>query len=228
MEIRLSDRHVTALNFALIAAIAYFAALSADDLIARGFSGGPHLETSARIARPVTESNLSRASYAVIVDRDVFNAVKAAPAPVAAAPVELRVRLLGTSELTAAKPFAVIEDTTSHQQALYRLGDEIPEAGTLVAVQRTRVLINRDGQLTSIPISGDLSTDGAPPKSNDDDADIAVPVIQRERPSPWKRLNPNQPLPWKDDLRDHPHRSRSQLMTGPWGNRLESRIRHNA
>src|SRR5579862_6194826 len=103
MQIRLSDRHVTAVNFVLIAAIAYFAALSADDLIARRLSASPRFDMGEQEARPVTVASLSRASYAMIVQRDVFNSIKEAPAP-APAPlvVNLHVKLLGTSELTAA------------------------------------------------------------------------------------------------------------------------------
>src|SRR5208337_3717915 len=104
MQIRLSDRHVTALNFALVAAIAYFAALSADDLIARGLTTGPGFEAPARAARRVITANLARASYSVIVERDVFNSVKEAPAAVEPAAINLHIKLLGTSELTAAKP----------------------------------------------------------------------------------------------------------------------------
>jgi len=89
MQIRLSDRHVTALNFALVAAIAYFAALSADDLIARGLTTGPGFEAPVRAARPVIAANLSRASYSVIVERDVFNSVKEAPAAVEPAAINL-------------------------------------------------------------------------------------------------------------------------------------------
>jgi len=155
MHFRLSERYIAALNFVLIAAIAYFAALSADDLIARKLTAGSSLEPPSRVARREVAANLSRASYSAIVDRDVFNSAKQAPAPVAPVAVDLHIKLLGTSELTSAKPFAIIEDTQNHQQSLYRLGDEIPDAGTLVAVEKKRVLIDHDGELRSLEISGD-------------------------------------------------------------------------
>ncbi len=155
MHFRLSERYIPVLNFVLIAAIAYFAALSADDLIARKLTAGSALEPPSRAARREVAANLSRASYSAIVDRDVFNSVKQAPAPVAPVAADLHIKLLGTSELTLAKPFAIIEDEQNHQQSLYRLGDEIPDAGTLVAVERTRVLIDHDGELRSLEISGD-------------------------------------------------------------------------
>jgi len=233
MQIRLSDRYVAALNFALIAAIAYFAALSADDLIARGLTAGAGFQAPVRTARHVIAANLSRASYSVIVERDVFNSIKEAPAPSAAPPAtNLHVKLLGTSEITAAKPFAIMEDTNNHQQALYRLGDEIPDAGTLVAVERKRVLINHEGQVKSLAIFEEApgvsapSSDGgavaepppeepSQPAAPEDDA----AVIQRSRPSPWKRLDPNQPPPWRDSVRMSPHRGR--VAARSW-NRLRS------
>ena len=79
MRIRLSDRYVTVLNFVLIAAIAYFAALSADDLIAQRLTAASALEPPTRTARRTVTGNLSRASYSVIAERDVFNSVKQAP-----------------------------------------------------------------------------------------------------------------------------------------------------
>lgn len=152
MRFWLSQHYIAAVNFVLIAAIAYFAALSADDLIARKLNAGSSLEPPSRVARREVTANLSRASYSAIVDRDVFNSVKQAPAPVAPVAVNLHIKLLGTSELTLAKPFAIIEDEQNRQQSLYRLGDEIPDAGTIVAVEKKRVLINHDGQLMSLEI----------------------------------------------------------------------------
>ena len=158
MRIHLSDRYVTVLNFALIAAIAYFAALSADDLIAGRLATGSAAEPPTRMARHLVTTNLSRASYSVIAERDVFNSVKQATPAVAPVATNLHIKLLGTSELTAAKPFAIIEDDSSHQQSLYRLGDEIPDAGTLVKVERKRVLINHQGEIVALEISDKAQT----------------------------------------------------------------------
>jgi len=159
MRMHLSGRYVTVLNFALIAAIAYFAALSADDLIARRLTASSSTEPPIQAARNTVTANLSHGSYSIIAERDVFNSVKQAPAPAAPVAANLHIKLLGTSELTAAKPFAIIEDNNNHQQALYRLADEIPDAGTLVAIERKRVLIDHQGQIMALEISdGDLSS----------------------------------------------------------------------
>ncbi|HTW87034.1 MAG TPA: type II secretion system protein N [Candidatus Binataceae bacterium] len=230
MQIRLSGRYVTALNFILIGAIAYFGALSADDLIARSLEAGPRFDPPIQSAQPVIAPALPRASYSMIVERDVFNSIKEVAAPMAPAVVHLHVKLLGTSELTLAKPFAVIEDTSDHQQALYRLGDEIPDTGTLVAVERKRVLVSRDGNVTVLSISEGLASASAQSASaaKDQVADALesdTPLVQRTTPSPWKKLSPDQPIDWKELRRQHPHRSRSQLMAGSWGGgRLETRL----
>src|SRR5271163_2479375 len=154
MQLRLPEFLIPALNFVLIGAIAYFAALSADDLIARRLTATPSPEQPFRIVHHQNGAVLSRASYSAIVDRDVFNAAKPAPEPVAPVAVDLHIKLLGTSELTSEKPFAIIEDDQTHQQWLYRLGDEIPDAGTIIKVERTRILINHDGEIKSLEISG--------------------------------------------------------------------------
>ncbi|MGD0073326.1 MAG: type II secretion system protein N [Candidatus Binataceae bacterium] len=215
MRTRLSGRYVTALNLVLIAAVAYFAALSADDLISRDLSAGASLEAPTHASRRVRAGNLSRDAYSAIVERDVFNSVKAAPAAaVEASAVNLHVKLLGTSESTAAKPFAILEDTSNHQQALYRLDDEIPDAGTLIAVQRKRVLINHRGQVMSLAISDEVPAISAPSYAADSvpPADAGTPpadaapavvkvgtaLIRRNVPSPWKKIDPNQQSLWKN------------------------------
>jgi len=159
MRFWLGERYIALLNFVLIGAIAYFAALSFDDLIARKVSSAAPVEPPSQMTRHQNGAQLSRASYSAIVDRDVFNAPREAPAPPPPPPpINLHIKLLGTSELTSEKPFAIIEDEQTRQQSLYRLGDEIPDAGKLVSVQKTRVLINHDGELRSLEISGDAST----------------------------------------------------------------------
>jgi type II secretory pathway component PulC len=214
MRIHLSHRYVTALNFVLIAAIAYFAALSADDLIVRRLAMGSLAEPPAPAARRSAAANLSRASYAVIAERDVFNSVKQAPASGAPVAENLHIKLLGTSQLTAAKPFAITEDESSHLQALYRLGDEIPDAGTLVAVERKRVLINRQGRVVALEISDGgmpavaetpeqssavVNEYGAPVEDEsggqqEDQAPVALPF----RPPPPKKSDYATALSWKN------------------------------
>lgn len=204
MRIRLTDRYVTVLNLVLIAAFAYFAALSANDLISRGVTGRP-VEPTTRTARHTVTADLSRASYSAIAERDVFNSVKQGPAPAVPVAANLHIKLLGTSQLTAAKPFAIVEDENNHRQDLYRLGEEIPDAGTLVAVEKNRALINHQGQVMSLEIveSGTPSVPAAMPQPAMDvdsqapeEGDVPAPPIDDQEavvapsvPSPWKKLD---------------------------------------
>jgi general secretion pathway protein C len=73
--------------------------------------------------------------------------IESAPAPVVAE--DLHIKLLGTSTLSRKKPYAVIEDQTG-EQALYKLGDEIPDAGTLVAIETNRAIILHNGQRVAL------------------------------------------------------------------------------
>lgn len=151
MDFRLTERHITALNFLLVAALAYFAALSVNDIVARSLAPVPAALRGERALAHEGPAVHPRAYYEAIVKRDIFNLV---PQPEAAAPVvniDLHLKLLGTSELTLKKPFAVLEDQ-SGIQSLYRLGDDVPGAGKLVAVEKNRVVIDHGGRRVAIEI----------------------------------------------------------------------------
>jgi hypothetical protein len=63
--------------------------------------------------------------------------------PPAAAPIEndaLAVKLTGTSQQSTGKPFAIIEDREG-VQALYQVGQMIPDAGRLLDVARESAVI---------------------------------------------------------------------------------------
>ena len=154
MGFNISERYVIGLNVLLVALIAYLAARSVSDVIALRLAGSavpaesePAGATEARAAgaRP-------RTYYETIVRRDMFNL---APAPVEAAPAEnedLQLTLLGTSHLTEGKPFAIIQDS-SQNQSLYRLGDDIPNAGKLVEVTKDRVVVLHNGHRVAVEMS---------------------------------------------------------------------------
>jgi general secretion pathway protein C len=159
MRLIFSERYLVALNFLLIAGSAYFAARSVNDLLTRWIFVVP---LAPRIApAPPLSPLLSRQDYALIVQRDIFNAVKAQPAippPPPEAAVDLHLKLVGTSHLTRTKPFAIIEDENSQIQALYQLGDQVPAAGELTAIEKAQVVINHDGQLITLTIPEESQT----------------------------------------------------------------------
>src|SRR5947209_2631046 len=87
----------------------------------------------APAARPRLIGPQPRQFYEVIVRRDIFNLTP----PPESAPVEnehLNVTLVGTSQVTSGKPYAIIEN--SGDQAVYRVGDIVPGAGQLLSVGR--------------------------------------------------------------------------------------------
>jgi general secretion pathway protein C len=160
MALRFSERYVMALNLLLIAILAYFLALSVNDVILGRVADGAsaHLsspigaEPSAPVARP-------RAYYDAISRRDIFNLVPVVEAPAEVA-TNLHIKLLGTSMLTLSQPFIIVEDDNDHEQSLYRMGDEIPDAGKLVGVYKDHAIILHQGRRTKLEMPADQN--GAP------------------------------------------------------------------
>jgi len=139
---------LVALNLALLASIAYFAArITASSVAARlerPAAGVALAPAPAVVAPPQPES-----AYAVIYERDVFNAVKGAPEARSADDAkrtDLNVKLWGTAIAhDPAQSYAVIEDLAARRQSLYRVGDSILDAATLARVEWDRVILNRNG-----------------------------------------------------------------------------------
>src|SRR5271155_1467683 len=163
MTLRLSERYVTALNLLLIAILAYFLALSVNDIILGRVAGAsanvPSLlgaEPSAPLARP-------RVYYNAISRRDIFNLTPETEAPPAEVATNLHIRLLGTSTLTLSQPFIIVEDDNSHEQSLYRLGDEIPDAGRLIGVYKSSAIILHQGRRTKLEMPADQNGEAATP-----------------------------------------------------------------
>jgi general secretion pathway protein C len=154
MTLRFSERYVMALNLLLIAILAYFLALSVDDIILGRVAGAStHLPSllAAERSAPVTHP---RAFYEAISRRDIFNLVPATEAPAEVA-TNLHIRLLGTSTLTLSQPFIIVEDNNTHEQSLYRMGDVIPDAGTLVGVYKDHAIILHLGRRTKLEMPAD-------------------------------------------------------------------------
>jgi len=191
MRLTFSERYVVALNFLLIAGCAYFAARAFNDIVARRLTVIP---PAPRIAMPVrVPQELTRADYNVIVDRDIFNAVKqqaaAPPPPPQASGADLHIKLVGTSHLSWTKPFAVFEDQNTHDQNIYRQGDQIPDAGELVSVEKSKVVINHNG--TQVMLEMPTDDTGSP------SASVPMPVPMRPAMPPMfgrdvERVGPNQ------------------------------------
>src|SRR5208337_3532498 len=114
-----------AVNFLLIAGIAYFAARSVNDVFLESLQGAPPIGAVVSATTSSGIENHPRAYYDQIVTRDVFNLTpQEAPKPVVTT-VDLHLKLLGTALASKDKPFAIIEDQAG-EQSLYTLGDDIP------------------------------------------------------------------------------------------------------
>jgi general secretion pathway protein C len=156
-----------ALNFLLIAGCAYFGARAVNDTVARRLIVIPPAP-NATLGRPGPIQH-PRDVYNVIVDRDIFNAVKqeAAPPPPPSEPppADLHLKLVGVSLPSWTRPFAILEDNNTHDQAVYQLGNQIPDAGELTAVSKTKVTINHNGTLVTLEMQTDQpdQSAGAPP-----------------------------------------------------------------
>jgi general secretion pathway protein C len=190
MWLTLSERYVVALNFLLIAGCAYFAARSVNDIVARHLIAIP---PAPAVAAPTREpQRLTRESYKVIVDRDIFNAVKQEappPAPPPTSVADLHIKLVGTSHLTWTKPFAVFEDQNTHDQAIYRQGEQIPDAGELVSVEKTKAVINHNGTQVTLEMATDQVDTGAA------EVPAPAPIVSAMPPlfnRDVQRVGPNQ------------------------------------
>jgi type II secretory pathway component PulC len=142
-----------ALNYLLITILAYFAALAANDIVAARWHAEPFvLHSSAPTAERVPSH--SRSDYQAIVDRDIFNLT---PVPVAAPPPvieDLHLTLIGVSRMSKGKPFAIIQDERG-VQAVYQVGEAIPDSGKLIAVEADRAVVEHDGREVTLALPKD-------------------------------------------------------------------------
>ncbi len=196
MRLTFSERYVVALNFLLIAGCAYFAARSVNDIIARRLTAIPPAPAISAPARAPQE--LARAGYDLIVQRDIFNAVKPqaapAPPPPQANAADLHIKLVGTSHLSWTNPFAVFEDQNTHEQSIYRQGDQIPDAGELVSVAKTKAVINHNGAMITLEMPTEQSDSGGAAQPMPAPAPIvaAMPPPQPSFRRDVERVGPNQ------------------------------------
>jgi general secretion pathway protein C len=181
MDIRLTERHIVALNFLLIAVLAYFAALSVNDIVAMRLTPAS-APVPRQVERPVDNgvANRSRGAYQEIVNRDIFNiAPPPQPHVQVVEKIDLHLDLIGISTATAGKsPYAIIADRLG-QQNVYRLGEMVLAAGKLVEVDKDRVFIDHNGkrielELPKNELPGPVqSVQPIPPPVEDDTSEAA-------------------------------------------------------
>ncbi len=151
--INLSERNIFIINVLIGLAIIPFLALSVTDIFKLRLARNV-LPDESEYARSKPGQSVGgthpHAYYNQIVTRDIFNL---APAP-APAPVEnesLDVKLIGTSQLSTGKPYAIIEDSNG-KQSLYQVGQEVPDAGKLLEVASDRAIVLHNGHRVALEI----------------------------------------------------------------------------
>src|SRR5665213_1671508 len=105
MEIRLNERHIMALNFLLVAVLAYFAAVSVNDIIAMRLTPSQAaLPRAVSLIDDGTPINRPRKAYQEIVQRDIFN-LQAAPQEhkEVVEQLDLHLTLIGVSSFSTGK-----------------------------------------------------------------------------------------------------------------------------
>jgi general secretion pathway protein C len=160
---------LVALNLLLLTMIAYFAArIVTGSIAARLEQPAAHVAPSVAAA-PAASQAQPESAYALIYERDVFNAVKGAPAERSVSDAkrsDLNVKLWGTAIAhDPANSYAIIEDQAARRQSLYRVGDTILDTATLARVEWDRVVLERNGEeevLELASATGPASTAAAP------------------------------------------------------------------
>jgi general secretion pathway protein C len=156
---------LVALNLLLLAAIAFFGARIVSSMVAARLAR-PLPAPPAAAAAPAARAAAEPAdAYAVIHERDVFNAVKGnAPASSTeeARQTDLNVKLWGTAVANdPTQSFAIIEDLEAKRQILYRVGDPVLEIATLGRVYWDHVVLLRDGAEEVLKLASARGPQGA-------------------------------------------------------------------
>lgn len=144
-----------ALNALLAAVLIYFAALSVNDVIGayHGTDAAPVPHTHAKVTQNAF-ANRSRAAYQAIVERDIFNLEPPPAPPPQAVEEDLHLTLIGVTQTTKGKPYAIIANQLG-EQSVYQLGEEIPDSGKLAKVEKDRVLIDHNGKEVALELPTD-------------------------------------------------------------------------
>jgi general secretion pathway protein C len=163
----LARRQQLALELVLLALVAYLAARGVNAAIGLAVDEVPPAPSPAAATGAEPRAPGPLADYAVIAARDVFN-----PSAGGGAGRQRNLRLWGVG-LDGRDARAVIEDTATHRQELYRVGDTIG-AGRIVAIDWDRVTIAGAGGEEVLELSppenpppAEASTEAAPTPADD-------------------------------------------------------------
>jgi len=149
-------RHRLALELALLALVAYLAAVGVTTGLGAAVDEVPPPPVEAAAA-PSPHAPGPLADYALIAERDLFNPAREGGAPARHAGL----RLWGVG-LQGREARAVIEDTATHRQELYRVGDQVGGA-RIASIDWDRVTLEGDGGEEVVELSPPVTAPAAEP-----------------------------------------------------------------
>src|SRR5689334_3574991 len=150
-------RHRLVVELALLALVAYLAAIGAGAGARLALDDVPAAPDDAAAATEPAAGPAPLADYAVIAERDVFN-------PGGAARDARRTLRLWGVALDGRDARAVIEDATTHRQELYRVGDDV-DGARIVAIDWDRVTLARAGGEDVLELEAAPPPTGAPERA---------------------------------------------------------------
>ncbi|TMB23840.1 MAG: hypothetical protein E6J59_01130 [Deltaproteobacteria bacterium] len=163
-------RHRLALELALLALVAYLAAVGVTTALDAAVDDVPPAPVEPAAAPPPHGPG-PLADYALIAERDLFNPAREGGAPARHAAL----RLWGVG-LQGRDARAVIEDTATHRQELYRVGDQVGGA-RIASIDWDRVTLEDDGGEEVL----ELAPPATAPSAETPAAPAAVPADEHIR-----------------------------------------------
>jgi general secretion pathway protein C len=154
-------RYLNLLNLLLLAGVVFFAVKAFYALVTADIdSGRPIKAVSRQLVPHEDETRHPLSYYSAVSDRNLFQTKSGAggrPEKLDIenlAPTDLKLNLLGTITGDEKEAFAVIEDTATKQQKLFRIGDTIQNA-TIKMILREKVVLNVNGKDEILKIQKD-------------------------------------------------------------------------
>ncbi|MGD9764255.1 MAG: type II secretion system protein GspC [Candidatus Binatia bacterium] len=144
-----SPRYLVVVNLLLLALAAYSASSIVGNALAAKFIPPPAVALSAPPPPIELEPVKAQAHYDVIHKRDIFNSVKPAAAPAAAAPAvatQLKLKLWGTAVFGNGGSYSIIEDLGARKQGVYGVNSSVPGGATVKSIEWERVVLLHNGK----------------------------------------------------------------------------------
>ena len=152
-------RHRLLVELGLLAIVAFLAGLGVRQAVLASLDAPPRRASQA--AEPSDDVG-PLADYAVITERNIF---AASPAAAAGEPQGAALRLWGIA-FAGSEALAIIEDTETRTQALYRLGDRVRD-GRLASIGWDRATVAFDGGDAVLEMAREPAPADAPPAAED-------------------------------------------------------------